>query len=117
MRGLTAGVVGVIAVAVGPDAQVAEGGAKPVGTGAVGVKTMTGKKVALLLPVSSEVVRTNAAGLYDQLRQDLPTAISRAFDHAAIHGLDLRTGAAGPFSDYLKMTTNSVELGTAVRPP
>lgn len=94
---------------------VAEGGAKPVGTGAVGVKTMTGKKVALLLPVSSEVVRTNAAGLYDQLRQDLPTAISRAFDHAAIHGLDLRTGDAGPFSDYLKMTTNSVELGTATQ--
>lgn len=92
---------------------VDEGGQKPVGAGAVGVKQMQGKKVALLVPVSQEVARTNAAGLYEQLRQDLPTAISRAFDHAAIHGVDLRTGSAGPFSDYLKMTSNSVELGTA----
>lgn len=94
---------------------VSEGGAKPVGEGAIGVKTMTGKKVALLVPVSSEVVRTNAAGLYDQLRQDLPTAISRAFDHAAIHGRDLRTGSAGPFADYLKQTPNSVELGSTTQ--
>ena len=92
---------------------VTEGGVKPVGTGSVGVKTMTGKKVALLVPVSQEVVRTNPAGLYDQLQQDLPTAISRAFDHAAIHGKDLRSGGAGPFSDYLLQTSNSVELGTA----
>lgn len=92
---------------------VAEGGSKPVGTGAVGIKQMTGKKVALLVPVSQEVARSNAAGLYAQLQQDLPTAISRAFDHAAIHGLDLRTGAAGPFTDYLAATTNTVEIGTA----
>jgi Phage capsid family len=92
---------------------VSEGGSKPVAAGSVGIKTMTGKKVALLVPVSTEVARTNPAGLYDQLRQDLPTAIARAFDHAAIHGLDLRTGGAGPFSDYLKQTSNSVELGTA----
>lgn len=92
---------------------VSEGGVKPVGNGAVGIKTMVGKKVALLVPVSQEIVTTNAAGLYDQLRQDLPTAIARAFDYAAIHGLDLRTGAAGPFPDYLKRGVASVELGTA----
>jgi hypothetical protein len=62
---------------------------------------MTGKKVALLVPVSDEVVMTNPAGLYDQLQQDLPTAISRAFDYAAINGKSIRTGAAGPFSDNL----------------
>jgi hypothetical protein len=94
---------------------VSEGAAKPVGGNAVGVKTMTGKKVALLVPVSEEIARTNAAGLYDQLRQDLPTAIARALDHAAIHGKDLRTGGAGPFADYLKMTPNSQELGTTVQ--
>jgi hypothetical protein len=55
---------------------VTEGGVKPVGNGAVGIKTMTGKKVALLVPVSQEIAMTNAAGLYDQLRQDLPTAIA-----------------------------------------
>lgn len=91
---------------------VSEGGSKPVGSGAVGVKTMTGKKVALLVPVSQEIAMTNAAGLYAQLRQDLPTAIARAFDYAAIHGKDLRTGNAGPFADFLKKGAPSVELGT-----
>lgn len=92
---------------------VSEGGQKPVGSGAVGVKTMTGKKVALLVPVSSEVAQTNPAGLYSQLQQDLPTAIARSFDYAAIHGKDLRTGGAGPFADYLTKGASSIELGTA----
>jgi hypothetical protein len=94
---------------------VSEGGAKPVGGAATGVKTMTGKKVALLLPVSQEVAMTNAAGLYDQLQQDLPTALGRAFDFAAIHGKNRKTGGAGPFSDYLLQTANSVELGTTAQ--
>lgn len=94
---------------------VSEGGSKPVGSGAVGVKQMVGKKVALLVPVSEEVARTNAAGLYSQLQQDLPVAIARAFDHAAIHGKDLRTGGAGPFADYLLSGASSVELGTATQ--
>lgn len=91
---------------------VSEGAAKPVAAGGVGVKQMTGKKVALLVPVSQEVAMTNPAGLYDQLAQDLPTAISRAFDYAAVHGLDLKTGGAGPFSDYLAMTPNSQVIGS-----
>lgn len=94
---------------------VSEAGQKPVGSGAVSVKQMSGKKVALLVPVSEEVARTNAAGLFDQLRQDLPVAIARAFDHAAIHGLDLRTGGAGPFADYLTKNASSVEIGTATQ--
>ncbi len=92
---------------------VSEGGQKPVGSGAVGIKQMVGKKVALLVPVSSEVATTNPAGLYTQLRQDLPVAIARAFDYAAIHGKDLRTGGAGPFADYLTKNASTVELGTA----
>lgn len=92
---------------------VSEGQAKPVGSGAFGVKTMTGKKLALIVPVSEEVARTNPAGLYDQLKQDLPVALSRSFDHACIHGRDLRTGGAGPFSDYLTKGASTVELGTA----
>lgn len=90
---------------------VSEAAAKPVGSAGVGVKLMTGKKVALLVPVSQEVVMSNAAGLYDQLVQDLPTAISRAFDYAAIHGLDLKTGGAGPFADYLAATPYSQVIG------
>jgi hypothetical protein len=91
---------------------VSEGGLKPVGSSGVGVKKMTGKKVALLLPVSEEVVMTNPAGLYDQLVQDLPSAIGRSFDYAAVHGLDLKTGGAGPFSDYLAKTPNAQVIGS-----
>lgn len=92
---------------------VSEGGVKPASQSGIGVKIMTGKKVALLVPVSDEVVLSNPAGLYDQLQQDLPTAIARAFDYAAITGKDLRSGAAGPFSDNLSNATNTVALGTA----
>lgn len=91
---------------------VTEGGIKPASQVGVGVKIMTGKKVALLVPVSNEVVMTNPAGLYAQLEQDLPTAIARAFDQAAINGKDSRTGAAGPFPDYLAKATSTQALGT-----
>lgn len=92
---------------------VGEGGVKPASQVGTGVKIMQGKKVALLVPVSDEVVSSNPAGLYDQLQQDLPTAIGRAFDYAAINGKSIRTGAAGPFGDYLALATNTVALGTA----
>lgn len=94
---------------------VAEGGVKPASQVGVGVKLMTGKKVALLLPVSDEVVMSNPGGLYAQLQQDLPTAIARAFDYAAIAGKSLRTGGAGPFADYIALTPNSVALGTTAQ--
>jgi hypothetical protein len=91
---------------------VVEGGVKPVGSGGVGVKLMTGKKVALLVPVSEELAMTNPGGLYEQLQSDLPTSISRAFDYAAIHGVDLKTGGAGPFGDYLAKTSYSQVIGS-----
>jgi hypothetical protein len=91
---------------------VSEGGVKPAAETGVGVKIMQGKKVALLVPVSQEVAMTNPGGLYDQLQQDLPTALARAFDYAAINGKSLRTGNAGPFAEYLAQTPNSVALGT-----
>lgn len=94
---------------------VGEGGVKPAAQVGAGVKIMTGKKVALLVPVSEEVANTNPAGLYEQLQQDLPTAIARAFDYAAINGKSLRTGGAGPFSDYLSSCTSTVALGTAAQ--
>ena len=92
---------------------VGEGGVKPAAEQGAGVKQMTGKKLAVLIPISEEVVMTNPAGLYDQVIQDLPTALARAFDYAAINGKSLRTGNAGPFADYLAQTPNSVALGTA----
>ncbi|MEU1663557.1 phage major capsid protein [Streptomyces sparsogenes] len=85
---------------------------KPLSSGSVGVKEMTAKKLAVLIPVAEEVVMTNAGGLWTQLQTDLPTAFARAFDHAAIHGKTMK-GAAGPFADYMAMTSKSVALGTA----
>lgn len=92
---------------------VAEGGIKPGAQVGTGVKTMTGKKVAVLIPISDEVANSNPAGIYEQLQQDLPTAISRAFDYAAINGKSIRSGNAGPFSDYLALASSTVVLGTA----
>lgn len=95
---------------------VSEGGVKPLGSGGVGVKMMTGKKVAVLVPVSEEVAMSNPGGLYDQLVQDLPASLGRAFDYAAIHGKAIKDGStAGPFSDYLAATPHSVTLGTAAQ--
>lgn len=94
---------------------VGEAGVKPASQVGVGVKTMVGKKIALLVPVSDEVVTTNPGGLYDQLVQDLPTSLSRAFDYAAINGKSLRTGGAGPFSDYLALASSTVALGTSAQ--
>jgi hypothetical protein len=92
---------------------VGEGGVKPVAEVGVGVKQMIGKKLAVLIPVSEEVAMTNPAGMYEQVVQDLPTALSRAFDYACINGKSLRTGAAGPFPEYLAQAANTVALGTA----
>lgn len=91
---------------------VVEGGRKPVSSSGVNVKTMAGKKVATLIPVSEEVANNNPAALWTQLQSDLPTAISRAFDHAAIHGTTVQ-GEQGPFADSLGETSKFVVLGTA----
>ncbi|MFF3998524.1 phage major capsid protein [Streptomyces cyaneofuscatus] len=93
---------------------VGQAAKKPLSTSSVGVKQMTAKKLAVLIPVAEEVVMTNSGGLWTQLQTDLPTAFARAFDHAAIHGKTMK-GATGPFSDYLAMTSNAVALGTATQ--
>ncbi|MFE1321597.1 phage major capsid protein [Kitasatospora phosalacinea] len=91
---------------------VDQAGRKPLSTGGMDIKQMTGKKIAVLIPVAMEVADSNAAGLWTQLQKDLPTAFARAFDMAAIHGRTMK-GATGPFADYLAMTSKQVVLGTA----
>ncbi|MFD5026997.1 phage major capsid protein [Streptomyces sp. NPDC058373] len=91
---------------------VDQAGRKPLGTGGMEIKQMTGKKIAVLIPVAMEVVQSNAAGLWSQLQNDLPTAFSRAFDRAAIHGKTMK-GATGPFADFLADTSKSVTLGAS----
>lgn len=90
---------------------VDQAGRKPLSSGGVAIKQMSGKKIAVLIPVAMEVANSNAAGLWTQLQSDLPTAFARAFDMAAIHGRTMR-GATGPFVDYLADTTKSVTIGT-----
>lgn len=91
---------------------VDQAGRKPLGTGGMDIKQMSGKKLAVLIPAAMEVVESNAAGLWRQLQTDLPTAFARAFDMATIHGLTMK-GAGGPFADFLGQTTKEVVLGTA----
>jgi HK97 family phage major capsid protein len=55
---------------------VDQAGRKPLGTGGVDIKQMSGKKIAVLIPVAMEVVQSNAAGLWTQLQSDLPTGRS-----------------------------------------
>lgn len=93
---------------------ISEGARKPIGTTGMDVRMMTGKKVACMVVCSEEVRRTNPAGLYEQLSNDLPTAIARAFDFATVHGKTV-AGGPGPFNDYLAATTNRVTLGTSTK--
>ncbi|MEH6373630.1 phage major capsid protein [Streptomyces sp. KLMMK] len=93
---------------------VDEAGTKPLGSSSLSVRTMRGKKVAVLVPVSAEVAMTNPAGVYAQLQRDLPTALGRAFDYAAIHGKTMG-GAKGPFEDHLTATPNTQVLGATAQ--
>lgn len=93
---------------------ISEGARKPLGTSGVGLRTMSGKKVAVMVAVSEEVVRTNPAGMYEQLVNDLPTSIARAFDYATVHGKTL-DGGVGPFAQHLTASSNVVTLGTATQ--
>ncbi|SDJ74604.1 phage major capsid protein [Streptomyces indicus] len=93
---------------------VKEGGPKPTGTAGKGAKKIHGEKVAVLVPISQEVANNNAAGLYSQVQRDLPVALARAFDMAAIHGKTL-LGSPGPFDDFLTATPYTVQLGAAAQ--
>lgn len=88
---------------------VSEGGQKPTTNGGLGIKTMTPKKLAAIVPVSAEVVRSNPGGFMEILKQDIAEAFAKAFDAAALHGTD------SPFdSDQnLAATSKTVTLGTA----
>ncbi len=93
---------------------VAEGGQKPASSGAVGIKTITPKKLAAIAVVSAEVVRANPANYMNLLRDQIAEAFAIAFDNAAAHdaGPD-GTAGAGPFSTYLDQTSKAVELGSS----
>lgn len=88
---------------------VAEGAQKPASKGAVGIKTITPKKIAAIAVVSAEVVRANPANYMSLLREDIAEAFAIAFDAAAFHGTNT------PFAQYIDQTTKTVELGTTLK--
>jgi len=88
---------------------VAEGAQKPASKGAVGIKTITPKKIAAIAVVSAEVVRANPANYMSLLREDIAEAFATAFDAAAFHGTNT------PFGQYIDQTTKTVELGTTLK--
>src|ERR1043166_1869503 len=107
-RQVPLGINGMTVPVVTGEAQaswVAEGGNKPATETAIGVKSMQPKKVAAISVVSKEVVRANPGNYMTVLRDQLATAIAKAFDSAVLHGTNT------PFSQYLDQTTKSVELG------
>lgn len=92
---------------------VGEAGQKPSVALPVTVKQMTPAKLAVMIPVSQEVVRANPANFMSYVRREVGTAFGTAFDLAAMYdqGGD-GTAGAGPFATFLAQTTKSVELDT-----
>lgn len=95
---------------------VSEAGKKDAKNLPVAFKNMDPKKLAVIVPVSKELVRANPGGFMAQVRKEIGDAFGRAFDLAGMYdqGGD-GTAGAGPFSSWLAQTTKSVELGTATQ--
>lgn len=89
---------------------VAEGGRKPIEKPSASVKTITPVKMAAIVPVSEELVRTNPGGMFDAIQADLSDAVGRALDALMIHGVDARTGNAIAGQTSISDTTHVVEL-------
>lgn len=88
-----------------PEAEwVAETDAKPVKQPGVGMKTMQGYKLAVILPFSNEF-RRDLAGLYDNLVDRLPGALAVKFDKTVV-GAVLAPG--GNFQQLSGATAQSI---------
>lgn len=88
-------------------AWVAEGGQKPVNAGAMDLKNISPKKIAVIAVVSEETVRSNPGNYMSILRNQVGEAFATAFDSAALHG------TSTPFTTYIDQTSKAVELGTS----
>lgn len=88
---------------------VAEGAQKPASKGALALKNMDPKKLAVISVVSAEVVRANPGNYMNIVRNQVGDAFATAFDAAALHGTNT------PFSTFVAQTTKTIELGTTVQ--
>lgn len=92
---------------------VDEAGTKPADSSAMSLKTITPKKLAVIVVTSAEVVRANPGNYINVIREQIAEAFARAFDRAALHDEGpTGTVGAGPFATYIDQTTKSVELGS-----
>lgn len=87
-----------------------EGGRKPLSGTAWGSRSFSPIKLATIVTVSDEFVRSNPQGLYTQLLADLPRALGRAVDLAVFHGKSPLTGGslAGIDADNVISTTSNL---------
>lgn len=95
---------------------VAEAGQKPASSGALTLKNIDPKKIAVIAVVSAEVVRANPGNYMTLIRSQVAEAFAIGFDQAALYdaGPD-GTAGAGPFATYVNQTTKAVELGTTAQ--
>ena len=84
---------------------VDEAGQKPASTATLGLVAMVPKKLAVIIPVSAEVVRANPGNFLTVVRNSAAKAFATAFDRAALHG------TSTPFDAFIDETTKAVELG------
>lgn len=94
---------------------VGEGEAKPVGGTAYTPKSIKPIKIAAIAVVSDELARTNPAGIFDNISEDLADSITRAFDLAVLHGKSAKTGSAIAGVEFVNQTANRIELGASTK--
>lgn len=95
---------------------VTEAGQKPASSGALTLKNMDPKKIAVIFVVSAEVVRANPGNYMNLLREQAAESFAIAFDNAALHDAGPTGGAGeGPFATFVDQTTKSVTLGTTAQ--
>lgn len=90
---------------------VSEGGQKPTTNGALGLKSISPKKIAAITVVSAEVVRANPGNYVSLFRDQIAEAFATAFDAATLHGTSTPFGA----NNFIDATTKAVELGTTAQ--
>lgn len=99
-----------------PKAQlVAESGNKSSASGTPGKKTVSTYKVQITYRMSNEVQWEDEdyqTQIVENLVANAATAISRALDLMAIHGIDPSTGNTGTVTEYLTKSGNGVSVVT-----
>lgn len=87
---------------------VSETGVKPITKGAVGLRNIQPHKIAAIFVASAEVVRANPANYMQVMRSKVAEAFAKAFDAAALHGVNSPFGT----DNYIGATTKTQEFGT-----